>query len=649
MWQKTSAIVSLCTLLSAPASAQVGSWLWPAKHGESAQAARPNIDYFEMREGDQAEPVLNPQNAKVVETYRNRVLNPVSVTASSRTVYEDGASGYENHDGWFPITPQDVPCESDGTGIFPDCTFANGGFGKTNTSSSLEAFYKSGISQTGAAWSYDIGCYGPGDCLGLSIGGEAISSTPAGADEGFVALGTRVFDSPTYLPSGTTTAALTAGQTTLNISSQFKEKAVRLAEHGYIVFNDVDAPGYSRLDGNDGLGTGVGGVEDFNQVDQSVSKTYWKVNVASEIPSAVRYDPAIGWTGHCFTLDKTLRELRAEAATWYYWLPIIFGPTDTAAGTGSPFVCAGTSCASDQFETYLPALGDNIGAPAQYVANKIWTDFATDSATDDGIIAPCEIVSHPIYSLDPATGFIKDNSVTQVVLRKPAKSGRTIASGTDWVFGISGTPSQYLPVKFLAESRFGSQALVSSIPLPCTGSEEECVPFGAGFMSVGFKLPTGQFLQDVHYKAQGRAQSAVLYYRPWAGDGAESAEQAPMLWIETDNADWGHSTNGDRIPIALLRGQSSATDFKSLYDSADGRYLHSRTGIVSQVAEVREDPVTYFVTAGTRDCSDVCEARKLICDSWKLVSNVGALSHQTNCETDPTEQGAYCHCDSPET
>lgn len=574
------------------------------------------------------QPASGVLSEDVTWVFSSNENDPLAITEWLEYTYHRGEVDVRNHDDWFPLMPQGSACENGGT--FPACNFEKGNIQTLNFQTK-----KMGIGQAGAEWSFDLECAGPGDCLGLQVSGRALSATPAGSDEGFSAITSRTQDYPVFVPQGTTTAALNAGATSLFVSQQFAERVSNIGEHGYIVFNDSTAPGYSRVDGNDGLATLIGGFNNYDHTQRT-----WTVNVSAEIPSSVRYDSAIGWTGHCMALDRSQRTSGADGA-FLVWLPILFGPTDTAAGTGAATVCGSPSCGAAEFETYHPAIpGANVGALGfNLVANEVWTQYATNSSVDDGIIAPCEIVSHPVFALE-STGKIAGS--TQIVLRKPAKAGRTIAAGESWVYAQSGWPGQFRSFTAITFNNFSKnqpQYLASS---GCEFSSG-CSSLGAAY-AVNASLQNGVFSHEHGFLIQGATQTAGYLYRPWETTGLFS-EQGMTVGTQINATHWG-TADADRVQIHNLHNPSDGNDMALVYDTADRRFLTVGQRVDNEVhtilaaRSVTTDGFAAWAEGGTT-CDTACQNLGGVCqDAWDIQAIADEACGDASQATNPQ----LCQC-----
>ncbi len=572
-----------------------------------------------------------PMNAKLLKFFRQvPSIDPGTSGNELSWSYFDGSTVSRNDNAAFPLRPPGAACPSGGT--WPNCAFAKGDEWDT-----LRQHDKLGTGQTGGAWRYLLNCRGPGDCFGMTIGMSTWNATPDAGDEGATALSIRTQDFPQRFPQGTIDADLTPGSTSMLTDLPWPEVAAEIGEWAVIVFTgSSDAV---VIDNDDGAGVNVGGLEEYDFPTGTFT-----VNKASEIPAAMRRDSVVGHTGYCVGVEKG--KVQDELANWHKkWFLVRSGPGDSG--------CGGT-CASNQFEVYAPAEND----PSQIlnlVAGTIWIDWVTDSATDDAILAPCELAHYVEMDIDPTNGKpVATGPSWKIHLKNPSLK-RTIPSGTAWESTPINYTYGYLPLGILSQARnVGGQAMSLAYPF-CTQDPKSCQKWDAIYQGVSSRVRAAGtnggtdrgVLADNHFRATGPVGLSAFSYEP----GVNEVETAPMLRLSVMESDWG-TGDADRIPVVRVRSTDGSSDnprLTDLYDTVDLRRLVDRNGTITQQVEVKTDPIVYFVPAGSRDCSQVCADNKLVCDSWMSIASGGTLRSGGACTTDPSGLGGYCHCDSPET
>lgn len=537
-----------------------------------------------------------PQNAKRVERYRASLpAGPVSLSLQDVEIrsYGDAAQDTRNADRAFPPLPEGAPCPTGGT--WPKCEFE-----KDNTRERLHLRIKNGESQEGGAWGFVHKASGPGDAFGLVVQQEGWNATPAGADEGDTALNVRVQDFPIFVPRGKLAADLAPGSSSLLAEVGFPERLDHLGEWHLLAF--PQAPQAIVLDGDDGLGVGTGGLEDYDN-----ARGAWIVNVASELPSTLRYQAALGHTGYALGLDRSRRGPAGDS--YRAWLLIRKGPGDPG--------CGGT-CGPREIETYYPIFGLDAHAVG-VVPGVVWTDYATDSAQDDAVLAPVELVHYVEHGVDPQSG--KQTSTTgafgryRIHLQRPS-ADRTINAGTEWEATPIAYPGQFKPLKVLGEARHAmGEPLIMAEPL-CQ-EPMQCQPWRGGYWAGGGRVrsrgtngPTDSgVLARYGYEAGRVVSEAAFAYEPGAGE----AEIAPHSRLRVSSLDWA-SDRADRVPLEVIDTTNGAAVVARWYDSVDRRYVVGRFAAPPWRWEVTQEvevglvhPIVARLLPGLdATCNDVC-------------------------------------------
>jgi hypothetical protein len=582
-----------------------------------------------------------PRNAAVRERYRQTLADeqvPLSVLDRDVISYDDARNRARNQDRAWPLLPEGAPCP--GGGAWPKCRFE-----KDDVAHSLHRHIKLGESQAGGVWGYELINTGPGDAFGLVITQETWGPTPAGADEGSTTFDVRVRDVPGPLPKGTLATALTPGSTSFDTALWAPDVVYYMGESSLIVF--PEAKGASALDGDDGAGAGVGGLEDYDN-----ARNTWIVNVAAEIPAAVRQDPAVGHTRWCLGVEKSRRRTNWGGDTYLAWILVRSGPGDKGCGG---------KCGERELEGYVPYLGGWRGSHQNLVPGVVWTDFARDASDDDAVLAPCEVHDYTEFGVDPQSGKpIPTTGTSRWRIRLRNAFTRSLPVGSRWEMVPMGYAAQFKPRKLLVEYSHIENEPVDSITAACFKADpRECGRAATGsYFHAGRARPAktngptdSGVLASRGYEVDGVVDRAAHSYVPGRGE----AELSPALNVAVDWDDWGKDV-ADRVPMECLgRGNSVSygnAEACRLYDTADGRWLVSRGAAITQQVEIGTvHPITLHLLPGLdASCNDVCaSAGGLVCSG---VVEAGVWNGDGDCAESSRSSGAslghYCDCRSGE-
>lgn len=639
-------LILLLSIVGGAAFAQVAPTFTPYPY-QVNQGATPNAPIVEEFVDPQNEDGSNrgiPDNLFRYELFRINRQSDLAEGAVGRFSYYDGTAH-----GWtgetsptFPLLPPGATCPKGGT--WPNCTDT-----VHDASGTTFNHFKLGSGQQEGAVKFHADCRGPGDCINSWFWMTTWQPTPRGGDEPNQNVAVRTFDYPYRVPQGTIDAAITPGSTSMISDFPWQEVGRELGDWSLVVFKGASQA--VNVVGGDGAGTGTGGFNDFD-----ITRARFIVNSASEIPSDMRRDATVGHTGYCVALNKS--EVHDKSGVAYKpWLLVRSGPGDQDYW--------GNTLSSTQFEVYAPGEGYVDGGIPALIPGTVWTDWVRNLSTDDGILAPCEIASRVEMTFSRGdsrpVGTVNSTAHHFRVWFKNPSMNRTIANGTSWEAVPIGHAYEFQGISNLIGTKHRNNATGYYGKILCDTYPNEC-----GEQSEFFKLealraraattngPTDsgttmrrgiRFLGPLSYGA--------FSYQPGQGEAELSATVVSVV----HTSDWGTSA-ADRVKleqVQLMTGTGQQLDgkpYERIYDSVDNRPLISRTisgtTTITQQVEVKTDPIVYYVPAGSRTCNNVCTSNKLVCDSWKAISTAGALTHQTDCDGAPTEQGAYCHCDSPE-
>lgn len=425
--------------------------------GPSGSGSGGNITAIDPQAGV---PFTDPRNAAVVEIYRQSVAGsnvPLSLLDRLIYSYDEAAQNARNDDRYFPLLPDGAPCPSGGS--WPKCNFE-----KDNVSTFHHMHFKQGLSQGGATWAFQQQSTGPGDSIALIVQNNTVSPTPAGGDEGAAALYSRSYDMLNHVPTGKLEVPMTPGSPTFQTKLWTPELMLSMGEWQLVVFPDQAI----RLNGGDGDGVGKGGLSDYDN-----GRRTWVVGATAEIPSSVRSDPAVGHTRWCLGLDRGqgTDNTGTYGAGYKYrkWLLVARGPGELSLDKSF-------TLAPNELAPYAPYLGGWSGAHINQIPGVVWIDFAGGAPDDDAVLAPCEILHYPEFTVDPKSGkpAYSPNGIYTMRLLSPS-GDRTIPAGAKWELLPIGYPSQiYNQVIHTEAVNRGFQPAVFNRLVCVRGDKREC-------------------------------------------------------------------------------------------------------------------------------------------------------------------------------